>query len=59
MQAGIAGGQIVGQTLVWTQGMGEWMPAQSVPALQVFFAAPPPLPPSAATPPPMPPAPGA
>ncbi len=55
MQSGIAGGQVVGTTLVWTQGMGEWMPAQSVPALQVFFSAPPPLPPSAATPPPMPP----
>lgn len=58
MQSGIAGGQIVGTTLVWTQGMGEWMPAQSVPALQVFFSAPPPLPPSASTPPPMPPAAG-
>jgi len=57
MQAGIGGGQIVGTTLVWTQGMGEWMSAQSVPALQVFFSAPPPLPPSASTPPPMPPAP--
>ncbi|MEO6124870.1 MAG: SPFH domain-containing protein [Ilumatobacteraceae bacterium] len=56
MQSGIAGGQIVGTTLVWSQGMGEWMPAQSVPALQVFFSAPPPLPPSASTPPPMPPA---
>ncbi len=55
MQAGIAGGQVVGTTLVWTQGMGEWMHAQTVPALQVFFAAPPPLPPSAMTPPPLPP----
>ena len=58
MQAGIANGQIVGATLVWTQGMGEWMSAQSVPALQVFFAAPPPLPPSVSTPPPIPPSPG-
>ena len=58
MQAGIAGGQIVGATLVWCQGMAAWADAQSVPALQVFFSAPPPLP-SAATPPPMPPAAGA
>ena len=57
MQAGIAGGQVVGATLVWCQGMAAWEPAQTVPALQVFFSAPPPLPPSAATPPPMPPAP--
>jgi len=56
MQAGIAGGQIVGSTLVWCQGMAGWEPAQSVPALQVFFSSPPPLPPSA--PPPMPPAAG-
>jgi membrane protease subunit (stomatin/prohibitin family) len=55
MQAGIAGGQIVGATLVWCQGMAAWAAAQSVPALQVFFSAPPPLPPSGATPPPMPP----
>ncbi len=59
MQAGIAGGQIVGATLVWCQGMAAWSDAQSVPALQVFFSAPPPLPPSASTPPPMPPAPSA
>ncbi len=59
MQAGIAGGQIVGATLVWCQGMGAWASAQSVPALQVFFSAPPPLPPSATTPPPMPPGAGA
>jgi len=56
MQAGIAGGQIVGSTLVWCQGMAGWEPAQSVPALQVFFSSPPPLPPSA--PPPMPPSAG-
>ncbi|MCU1397532.1 MAG: hypothetical protein JWN62_641, partial [Acidimicrobiales bacterium] len=54
MQAGIAGGQVVGATLVWCQGMAAWAPAQTVPALQVFFSAPPPLPPQA--PPPMPPA---
>ena len=59
MQSGIAGGQIVGATLVWCQGMAAWAPAQGVPALQVFFSAPPPLPPSATTPPPMPPSAGA
>jgi membrane protease subunit (stomatin/prohibitin family) len=56
MQAGIAGGQVVGSTLVWCQGMAAWEPAQTVPALQVFFSAPPPLPPSASAPPPVPPA---
>jgi membrane protease subunit (stomatin/prohibitin family) len=59
MQAGIAGGQVVGSTLVWCQGMAAWEPAQTVPALQVFFSAPPPLPPSASAPPPMPPVPPA
>jgi membrane protease subunit (stomatin/prohibitin family) len=52
MQQYIAGGQVIGSTLVWTTGMAAWAPAQSVPALQVFFSAPPPLPPQ--TPPPMP-----
>ena len=60
MQAGIANGQIVGTTLVWSQGMAEWAPAQTVPALQQLFAAPPPLPPQAPpAPPPAPPAPPA
>lgn len=59
MQAGIAGGQVVGSTLVWCQGMAAWEPAQTVPALQVFFSAPPPLPPSASAPPPVPPVPPA
>ena len=45
MQAGIANGQVVGTTLVWSQGMAEWAPAQTVPALQQLFATPPPLPP--------------
>jgi hypothetical protein len=53
MRAGIAGGQVVGTTLVWTNGMATWSAAQTVPVLQAFFATPPPIPPSG--PPPMPP----
>lgn len=55
MQSGIANGQVTGQTLVWSEGMAAWAPAQSVPALQALFAAPPPMPPTSATPPPVPP----
>jgi membrane protease subunit (stomatin/prohibitin family) len=60
MQSGIQNGQVTGQTLVWAQGMAAWSPAQSVPALQRLFAAPPPMPPTNPTPPsppPMPPTP--
>ena len=37
---------------VWTAGMAGWAPANTVPALQTLFAAPPPLP---TEPPPTPP----
>ena len=59
MQAGIANGQVVGTTLVWSPGLAAWSSAQSVPALQVLFSTPPPLPPTQATPPPVPPSAGA
>ena len=59
MQAGIADGQVVGTTLVWSPGLAAWSSAQSVPALQVLFSTPPPLPPTPATPPPVPPSAGA
>jgi membrane protease subunit (stomatin/prohibitin family) len=55
MQAGIQNGQVTGQTLVWTQGMANWAPAQTVPELQAMFATPPPMPPTSPTPPPVPP----
>src|SRR5687768_8131328 len=55
VQAGIANGQVTPATLVWAPGMGAWAPANTVPALQALFAAPPPMPP----PPPAPPAPPA
>jgi len=54
MRGGIANGQIIGTTLVWSAGMGAWAAAQTVPELQALFAAPPPLPPQA--PPAAPPA---
>lgn len=45
-------GTFTKETLVWKQGMANWMPAGQVPEMvQVFGAAPPPLPP---TPPPTP-----
>jgi len=53
MQAGIQAGQVQPTTLVWSAGMAGWQQAQTVPALQPFFAVPPPLPPTA--PPPVPP----
>lgn len=59
MQQGIQGGQVTGQTLVWSQGMAAWAPAQTVPELQALFATPPPMPPTAPTPPPVPPTPDA
>lgn len=46
IQAGVAGGTIQATTLVWTQGMPGWAPANTVPALQALFTAPPPLPPT-------------
>jgi membrane protease subunit (stomatin/prohibitin family) len=55
MQAGVANGQITATSLVWSQGMAAWAPANSVPALQPLFATPPP--PPTAPPPPPPPAP--
>ncbi len=55
MQSGVQGGQVLPTTLVWSTGMAGWSEAQTVPALQPFFAAPPPLPPAAQAPPPMPP----
>jgi hypothetical protein len=47
-------GAISAQTMVWTEGMVAWAPANTVPALATAFAPPPPLPPP---PPPTPPAP--
>ncbi len=45
-------GTLTKETLIWKQGMANWMPAGQVPEMvQVFGAAPPPLPP---TPPPTP-----
>jgi hypothetical protein len=58
MRAGIAAGQVVGSTLVWSNGMAAWSPAQTVPVLQAFFSTPPPLPPQDAPPPPPPAPPG-
>lgn len=55
MRHGIANGTVTGQTLVWSQGMAGWVPAQTVPELQAMFSAPPPLPPQPGTPPPVPP----
>jgi hypothetical protein len=45
VQAGIANGQVTPTTLVWSQGMAGWAPANTVPALQSLFATPPPMPP--------------
>ena len=59
MRAGIQAGHVTGQTLVWSQGMAGWAPAQSVPELQAIFSSPPPMPPTSPTPPPVPPTPGA
>ncbi len=40
-------GRLTRQTLVWTQGMAQWTPAEQVPALAGIFAnVPPPLPPN-------------
>ena len=63
LQAGVAGGQVTPQSLVWTAGLAEWQQAGTVEALKPLFAAPPPLPPAPGggetpPPPPAPPAPG-
>jgi membrane protease subunit (stomatin/prohibitin family) len=43
-----AAGRLTQQTLVWTQGMAQWMPAGQISALAAIFASvPPPLPPNA------------
>lgn len=60
IQAGVANGQVQPTSLVWANGMPSWVAANTVPALQALFAAPPPLPPAAPPaggPPPAPPAP--
>jgi membrane protease subunit (stomatin/prohibitin family) len=57
IQAGLANGQVGPTTLVWSQGMAGWAPANTVPALAALFATPPPMPPpSSPPPPPAPPA---
>jgi hypothetical protein len=40
------------ETLVWCEGMPEWLPAGELPELSVIFMPPPPPPPSSAVPPP-------
>ena len=55
MHHGITTGQVTGQTLVWSPGMANWAPAQTVPELQALFATPPPMPPTPPAPPPAPP----
>lgn len=54
MQAEVANGRITPSTLVWTNGMANWMAAGQVPELAPLFQGPPPLPkpvPGDATPP--------
>jgi membrane protease subunit (stomatin/prohibitin family) len=51
IRSGVASGQVQPTSLVWTTGMASWAAANTVPALQPLFEAPPPLPPSPATPP--------
>ena len=52
MQQMAQSGQINGQTLVWAQGMPQWVAAASVPELaQLFMATPPSTPPMPPTPP--------
>jgi membrane protease subunit (stomatin/prohibitin family) len=46
LQAKVSSGALTRKTLVWKQGMANWLPAESVPELQPLFAVmPPPLPP--------------
>ncbi|MEZ6061499.1 MAG: SPFH domain-containing protein [Planctomycetaceae bacterium] len=46
MAAGIAGGEVTAQTLVWSNGMSGWVPAGQVPQLSNAFGAVPPPPPA-------------
>lgn len=56
LQQHISGGQVTRESMVWKQGMANWLPAGKVPELGNLFG-PPPLPPSGgSTPPPPPPA---
>ena len=45
LQAGVASGEVDAATLVWANGMAEWVQAGQVPALAPLFATPPPPPP--------------
>jgi membrane protease subunit (stomatin/prohibitin family) len=48
LAAQVKSGTLTAQTLVWTQGMPQWVPAGHVPALSSLFAdVPPPIPPNA------------
>jgi membrane protease subunit (stomatin/prohibitin family) len=42
----VAHGRLNAATLVWSAGFASWLPAGQVPALQSYFAGPPPAPPS-------------
>jgi membrane protease subunit (stomatin/prohibitin family) len=45
LQAQVRSGQLTRATLIWTQGMSQWMPAGQEPALSALFAeVPPPIP---------------
>lgn len=59
LQQYVQQGQLTPETMVWTNGMPQWAPAKSVPALQGLFgpATPPPMP--GGNVPPMPPTPPA
>ena len=44
----IARGSVTPETLVWSEGMSGWLPAEQVPDVaRLFGAVPPPLPPQA------------
>jgi hypothetical protein len=45
VQQGLASGQIAAATLVWSNGMAGWLPANQVPELNASAHSPPPLPP--------------
>jgi len=53
LQQLIAAGQINAQTMAWAQGMPQWAPIATIPALAPLFQAPPtpPVPPTPPTPP--------
>ncbi len=58
MRAGLSGGQMTPESMVWAAGMAGWAAANTVPELAPLFApTPPPLPddPAASSPPPVPP----